>query len=166
MRGKRVTPFTVHCLLFTEYETLLVDLPEMQQSVCRRVGAAPCRPPVDLPVLQPPLPARRVGGDRRALRALSVFGLKLCQARAWPLSRFASGSLDKDRAICVCTHLGLDLRADIFAAQGFGEFFADPTGRAAETSAIDRYAVFLREIDQIDQRWHSDALNIFRNRRV
>ncbi|MGH8632962.1 MAG: hypothetical protein ACRET7_02405, partial [Burkholderiales bacterium] len=70
-----------------------------------------------------------------------------------------SRALDKDRAICVCTHLGLHLRVDIFAAQGIGEFFADPTGRAAEASAINWYAVFLREIDQIDQRWHSDALN-------
>ena len=77
-----------------------------------------------------------------------------------------SRALEKDRAIRVCTQLGLDLRADIFAAQGFGEFFADPPGRAAEASAIDRYAVFLREIDQINQRWHSDALNVFRNRRV
>ena len=77
-----------------------------------------------------------------------------------------SRALEIDRAIRVCTQLGLDLRGDVFAAQGFDELFADPTGRAAEASAIDRYAVFLREIDQIDQRWHSDALNIFRNRRV
>ena len=71
-----------------------------------------------------------------------------------------SRSLEKDRAICACTHLGLDFRADIIAAQCFAEFFADPTGRAAEASAVDRYAIFPRVIDQIDQRWQSDALNI------
>ena len=63
--------------------------------------------------------------------------------------------LEKDRAICAFTHLGLDFRADIVAAQGFAEFFADPTGRAAEASAIDRYAVFLRVTDQIDKRWQT-----------
>ena len=74
--------------------------------------------------------------------------------------------LEKNRAIRSRTHLGLDLRADIFAAQRFGELFADPTGRAAEPSAIDPYAVFLRVTDQIGQRRQSDALNMLRNRRV
>jgi hypothetical protein len=62
-------------------------------------------------------------------------------------------SLEENGAICVRTHLCLNLRADIFAAQGFEKFFSDPTGRAAKASAIDWYAVFLPEIDQFGQRW-------------
>ena len=90
----------------------------------------------------------------------------MCIGPETPSSTGMWRSLEKDRAICVCTHLGLDLRADVAAAQGFAEFFADPTGRAAEASAIDRYTIFLGVTDQIDQRWQSDALNILCNRRV
>ena len=105
--------------------------------------------------------------SRRLSLVIVSNGMLRVAGRTSPTTpRQVARQLEKDRAICVCTHLGLDLRADIIAAQGFAEFFADPTGRAAEASAIDRYAVFPRVTDQIDQRWQSDALNILRNRRV